>query len=177
MGAPPVIKNCLNCTAEYRAKATHAETRSKFCSHACKGAFKTKSATVEKCCGHCKKLFTTLPGLDATYCSVPCTRKGVGNTKRTWYKNAQGYVVGGFTIDGKSRGILQHRYVMEQHLKRPLFDYETVHHVNGVRDDNRLENLEVWIVRPHKGQRVQDTVDWAVKFLAEHGFRVEKIDQ
>lgn len=80
-----------------------------------------------------------------------------------------GYIVFGRVENGRSISIGEHRLVMEEHLGRELFGEENVHHINGVRDDNRLGNLELWSSSQPKGQRVPDKVAWAKEILALYG--------
>lgn len=74
----------------------------------------------------------------------------------------------------KKRRLAYHRFVMQNHLGRELFSTETVHHINGVRDDNRLENLELWNSSHPPGQRAVDKAEWARQMLALYGTGEER---
>jgi hypothetical protein len=86
-------------------------------------------------------------------------------------------------VDG--RRILEHRYVMEQHLGRRLTAEETVHHVRDEMEkpNNDITNLELWSSRHPSGQRVTDKVAFAVEMaklypgeLAKQGFRLMPLE-
>lgn len=66
----------------------------------------------------------------------------------------------------------EHRFVMSEHLDRPLKPEENVHHVNGNRADNDISNLELWSKAQPAGQRVTDKIEWAINFLKEYGYEV-----
>ena len=65
----------------------------------------------------------------------------------------------------KTGYILEHVAVMSEMLKRPLIKGENVHHKNGVKDDNRPDNLELWVTMQPTGQRPIDLVAYAHEIL------------
>lgn len=76
--------------------------------------------------------------------------------------------------------VMEHIEAMTEALGRSLAPGEEVHHVNGVRDDNRVDgppvnwrsgNLELWLVSQPAGQRVVDLVEWAREILARYDDR------
>ncbi|MGZ5296347.1 MAG: HNH endonuclease [Actinomycetota bacterium] len=64
--------------------------------------------------------------------------------------------------------VFEHILVMEELLGRHLSLDETVHHRNGVRDDNSAENLELWVRAQPSGIRVQDAIAWARQILERY---------
>ena len=137
---------CKICKKEYTKK-----TKSGTCSRKCNAVMQSKKLSASfkpnkclicgKTCGRQSRL---------KYCSVKCANKAQsGSNNKNWKGrkvHSQGYIYVNDpkNKDSDSKGyILEHRLIMSKALGRRLKRNEIVHHINGIKDDNRIENLEL----------------------------------
>lgn len=164
------MKRCTKCGIEkdsfdfHSNPASHDGKRSdcKLCVRVRqKMAYKNSSGKKyqKNACPRCQKP-KSMYSLLCRKCSKPGTPENPN-----WRIDKRGYVVWG--IKGKKM-IRQHRFVMEKHLGRSLLKHENVHHKNGIRSDNRLENLELWTTSQPCGQRVEDKLSWCKWFISQY---------
>lgn len=166
---------CKGCGKDFEVVGSRMKTYSarkgqtaKFCSKTCYDNSR-RIAAPQKVCEGCGKTFVLKKFARGNYnhgqknCSRSCGHSKPDREKG--FVDRHGYVV----ITRRGKQLQEHRLVMEKKIGRPLYAEETVHHINGQRADNRIENLELWSSRHGKGQRVEDKIEFCRTFLRDYG--------
>jgi hypothetical protein len=189
----PITLTCKHCgnaftqnPGEYRAYVKAWGKEKPYCSRACSN--KGRELSDDQWQVHCVQCGKPMPiqrrpggtiNRQKKLCSPECRsafkiaeheRLRPSETRTIGKRIRKGYVVLRFpNQEGvKGRSVLEHRYVMEQHLGRELRPEETVHHRNRPTTNNALDNLELFSGRHGPGQRVTDQVSWAIAILADY---------
>ena len=103
------------------------------------------------------------------YSSDVTRKRMTGNSNPFWKggtkKTRRGYIV---INHGINRGKLEHRHIYETHHNVKLKPHQNVHHINGDKTDNRIENLELWDSAQPYGQRVEDKIKFYFQLVQEY---------
>ena len=150
-----VMKECPQCLEEFNPSSRH-----KLCP-----SCRAKNSKIP--CPDCGSLMAK----QSAKCNSCAVRSGDqnGNWKggRTYHK--KGYVMERVSSHHSGNPyVFQHILVMEAILGRPLYPEENVHHINGVKDDNREANLELWCKPQPSGIRASDALAWAQEIVRRY---------
>ena len=119
-----------------------------------------KAKKEKRICLFCKKEFIVQKCFRKNYCSKRCRYKDQINIGHR-YIGTQGYW---YIKIGPKKYVLEHRLIAENKLGRRLSDEENVHHINGVKTDNRPENIKVFKNNSaHVTHHAQTTSFWGTK--------------
>lgn len=155
---------CPACGAGFEYQTTGGRPRV-FCGRTC--SIKSHNAKRRGTCIDCGKPVVRSTGRCSS-CNGKHRRKKI-NYKRGWHRLPSGYIyLSGHQEHPNANGvgqIAEHVLVMTQKLGRAMVKGESVHHLNGIRDDNRPENLELWSRAQPAGQRVKDKVAFALELV------------
>lgn len=112
-----------------------------------------KHAKICKVCGI--EYLSKHPKGSGPYCSHKCHRRDV--QKPFIYRQGYKYLfIPDHPCATKQGYYKEHRYIMEQHIKRVLKKNEIVHHINHIRDDNRIENLMILNNSEHRSYHAKN---------------------
>lgn len=131
----------------------------KYCSRSCQN-FRTGEARECEYCGSSfyiprSSIIREDRGNQGRFCSIACKGKWQSenirgklcpNYKGGRFKRSDGYIA---VYVGDSTYRLEHTLIMENHIGRRITRNENVHHINGIRDDNRIENLQLLTIADH----------------------------
>lgn len=165
----PVLASGL-CSAHYRRKrvlgdlATDKPIRGYAPGNACQVAGCEKAVAAHGVCGTHYARLRRWGDPEAYY-------EPKGHVNRAGYRLAY---APDHPMAQRNGHVLEHRLVMALALGRSLEPNESVHHINGNKLDNRLENLELWLKAQPAGQRARQLVEWAREIERRYGEDYDK---